>query len=282
VIGKVDLVMWAKNGESSLPRVLKRIDEVIPYENVNQKILVDDHSTDKTVFIAKDFGWSVYPNPRGGISSGANEVLRHVKSDFFVSIEQDVVLAKDWWEKIPVYMDNPQVAVAQGIRISTEPSLKKLEEYVYDRRKSMVSNPERFGVSMDNNIFRAEIIRRLGGFPNDCPVCTDTILMKKLLRETCYKWIIDPSVVSDHIRRSVKENVIRSHWKLCTKTPFCSTGEEGASFLRMLRLFLTSPIRASIITRKKRCLKMLYVYPMIRYFWLKEYLVELLERGERA
>jgi hypothetical protein len=30
MIGKVDLVMWAKNGENVLPTVLKRIDEVIP------------------------------------------------------------------------------------------------------------------------------------------------------------------------------------------------------------------------------------------------------------
>jgi len=50
---KVDLVMSTKNGEGSLPQVLKRIDEAFPYENINQKILVDDHSTDKTVFIAK-------------------------------------------------------------------------------------------------------------------------------------------------------------------------------------------------------------------------------------
>jgi glycosyltransferase involved in cell wall biosynthesis len=279
---KVDIVIWTKNGEEHLAEVLERIAEVIPIENIHRKILVDDGSTDKTVEIAKRLGWEIYTNPKGGIASGANEALRHVDCEFFVSVEQDVVFARDWWDKISPYMDNPQVAVAQGIRISTEPILKKLEEYVYDRRKSMVSNPERFGVSMDNNIFRTEIIRRLGGFPSDCPVCTDTILMKKILRETSYKWIIDTSVVSDHIRRSAKEHVIRSHWKLCTKTPFCSTGEEGASFLRMLRLFLTSPIRASIIAYKKRCLKMLYVYPMIRYLWLKEYLVHLWKGSERT
>lgn len=33
--------------------VLKRIDKVIPHENVNQKILVDDYSTDATTKIAR-------------------------------------------------------------------------------------------------------------------------------------------------------------------------------------------------------------------------------------
>jgi len=272
---KVDIVIWTKNGEEHLAEVLERIAEVIPIENIHRKILVDDGSTDKTVEIAKRLGWEIYTNPKGGIASGANEALRHVDCEFFVSVEQDVVFARDWWDKISPYMDNPQVAVAQGIRISTEPILKKLEEYVYDRRKVGEW-------SIDNNIFRTEVIRRLGGFPNDCPICVDIILRKKLLRETSYKWIIDTSVVSDHIRRSAKESVTRSHWKQCTKTPFCSTGEERASFLRMLKLFLTSPIRAFIIAYKKRCLKMLYVYPMIRYLWLKEYLVHLWKGSERT
>ncbi len=53
MIGKVDLVMWAKNGASCLPEVLSRIDRVIPHENMCHKILVDDHSTDRTVEIAR-------------------------------------------------------------------------------------------------------------------------------------------------------------------------------------------------------------------------------------
>lgn len=266
MVDKIDLVMWAKNGESVLSQTLKRVDEVIPAENVHKKILVDDHSTDKTVLIAKDFGWSVYPNPTSGIPSGANEALRHVDCEFFVSVEQDVLLAKDWWEKIPPYMDNPHVAVAQGIRIATEPTLRKLDEYVYERLKSEASKPEVFGVSIDNNIYRTKIIKQLGGFPTDCPVCSDTILMKRILRETPYNWIIDTNVISEHIRQSVKSHIKHAYTltKLCAKTHYC-VNESQQPFLYMLRLFLTSPIRASIIAYRKRCLRMLNVYPAIRY-----------------
>jgi len=49
---KVDLVMWAKDGSKTLSIVFKRIEEVIPSENVNQKIFVDDHSVDNSVKIA--------------------------------------------------------------------------------------------------------------------------------------------------------------------------------------------------------------------------------------
>lgn len=67
MIDEVDLVMWARNGERFLQRVLKRIEKVILHEEINQKILVDDHSTDNTVKIAKQFNWSVYTNPSIGI-----------------------------------------------------------------------------------------------------------------------------------------------------------------------------------------------------------------------
>jgi ribosomal protein S26 len=136
--------------------------------------------------------------------------------------------------------------------------------------KGVADDPIRFGVSIDNNIFRTKVIRELGGFPSDCLVCTDTILMKKILLETPYKWIIDTNVVSEHIRQSVKSHIKHAYalTKLCAKTHYC-VNEAQQPILTMLRLFLTSPLRASIIAYKKRCLKMLYVYPAIRYQRLK-------------
>lgn len=87
---KVDLVMWTKNSAKFLPITLKRIDEVIPCEYVNQKVIVDDRSQDNTVDIARDFGWKVFSNPKTGIPSGANKALRHVQTKFFISVEHDV------------------------------------------------------------------------------------------------------------------------------------------------------------------------------------------------
>ena len=97
---QIDVCMWTKNGEKWLTPVLRRIDEVIPSENINQKILVDDHSVDRTVEIAKDFNWKVYENPSTGISAGANEALRHVKTDIFASFEQDLFLAENWFDLV--------------------------------------------------------------------------------------------------------------------------------------------------------------------------------------
>jgi len=79
LLEKIDLVMWTKNGAGTLPLVFNRISEVIPDKFVNNRIVVDDHSTDHTREIAKSFGWNVILNEGSGISDGANTDLKYVK-----------------------------------------------------------------------------------------------------------------------------------------------------------------------------------------------------------
>jgi glycosyltransferase involved in cell wall biosynthesis len=256
LIDKVDLVMWAKDGEKYLPRVLKRIDEVIPSENTSRKIFVDDHSADQTVKIAKDFNWQVYQNPAHGISSGANEALRHVQTEFFVSLEQDVVLAKEWWEKIPIYMVNPDVVVAQGIRIAVNPTLKILDEYTYSREDTPVE------VSLDNNLMRTKIIRQLGGFPDKCPICV-VIQLLDVISTTNYRWIVDKSVISQHLRTNLQDYYRHIYHQYAACKCYKSNLRVNA------KLFLTSPLRAIHMAITRKHMQLLYVYPRIRFNCLR-------------
>jgi len=266
MIKKADLAMWTKDGERFLPKVLKSIDEVIPFENIGQKILVDDHSVDNTVKIAKEFNWSVYMNPATGIPSGANEALRRVETEFFVCLEQDILLEKEWWSKITPHLDDEKVVCAQGIKLSTDHTLRKLEEYVEAR----LPTHNRFA-SIDNNVFRTDIVKGLGGFPTICPVCTDTILMKTILNRTSYRWVIDKSIVSLHMRESVLHQIRHTYKQalLCACTPYCSSISSESSPLDQLRLLITSPLRAIIIAMRKSEPNLAWAYPSIRFMWLR-------------
>jgi hypothetical protein len=46
---KVDLVMWTYNSEKNLLAVLQRIEEVIPRQVINRKIITDDNSKTRHV-----------------------------------------------------------------------------------------------------------------------------------------------------------------------------------------------------------------------------------------
>jgi len=261
---KVDLVMWAKNGAKVLSAVLKRIEEVIPDDEVDKKIFVDDHSSDETPLIAKDFGWSVYLNKKGGVGSGANLAFHHVTRKYFISFEQDVILARDWWEKIPRYLKRRGVAVAQGWRISNHPVIKKIDEYFMERFRHSLC-------SIDNTIYKTEVIRALGGFPEQFKYTGVDVYVRQRLLNTGLKWVTDCSVISVHLRKGGLREQINRYYHYGIDMPILAQEElfikaEVTSCLtRNALIALFSPFRSFEIAIKKKCPGALYYYPIIRF-----------------
>jgi hypothetical protein len=53
-------------------------------------------------------------------------------------------------------------------------------------------------VNLKDNLMRAKVIKKLGGFPNDCPIDVIFTFLEKISRRC--QWIIDKSVVSQHLK----------------------------------------------------------------------------------
>jgi len=193
---KVDLCTWTKNGAKMLIPVLERIEHVIPFEEVGEKIAVDDSSVDSTVKILKEFNWKVYPNRRGFINGGTKEALRHVKAEFFISVEQDVLLCTKWWDIVPKHMNDEIVAVAQGIEISTNRAERGFERLQLKKlRQTRLEERSKKWYSIGNNIYRSKIVRNLG-------FVEDTIAMEPFYKKITshgFKWITDINAISTHI-----------------------------------------------------------------------------------
>jgi GT2 family glycosyltransferase len=264
LIKKVDLVMWAKDGSKTLPLVLKRINEVIPEEVVNNRIFVDDHSLDETPLIAKDFGWQVYLNKKGGVGSGANMALHLVTRKYFVSFEQDVILAREWWEKIPKYLERREVAVAQGWRISNHPVIGKIDEYSMERFRSSLC-------SIDNTIYKTEVIRALGGFPEHLKYTgVDTYVHQRVLNAGL-KWVTDSSVISVHLRKGGLQEQIKRYYHYGMDMPVLAQEElfikagVTSRLTRSALIALFSPFRGLEIAIKKNVPQAFYYYPIIRF-----------------
>jgi glycosyltransferase involved in cell wall biosynthesis len=240
----VDLVMWTKNGAPMLPLVLQRINEVIPKKNVKKRILADDHSTDGTTRVAESFGWTVYNNKGFGIADNIATALSHVTSDFFISIEQDVILSRSWWRRMSNYMKDERVAVAQGVRVATHPVLRKIDEY-------MLSQMDVF--SLDNNIYRTNVIFDL----LDEDVLAAETRVRKKVESAGMKWILDKTIVSEHIRNSVLSYIQHAY-------RMKRLYEGKPARLDMFKFFLWSPFRAFQIALAKNCPHAIIVYPLNR------------------
>ena len=253
---KIDLTMWTLNSAKTLWATLMSIEKAIPKRSVGQKIMVDGHSTDETQNIGKKFGWKIIDAKKVGIPHQANQALEMVKTEIFASFEHDIILNHNWFQKILKHLlSDPEVAVAQGVRLTTNPVFKKIEEFCLERNIPYSS--------IDNNLYRTELIRSIGGFDPRFPLSCDRNLQDRV-RKAGYKWIVDKTVFSDHIRGTVRQ----SSDHVYTLSKFADS-QDSASLSSVLSRFLFSPIRGVEISIKKECPQAVIVYPYWRFMLLK-------------
>src|SRR3990170_6701025 len=283
---KVDLVMWTKNGGETLSSVLKRISEVIPETLINKRIIVDDDSSDNTRQIAAAFGWTVVPNKGHGISDGANTALANVTSEFFISFEQDLLLARDWWNKIPPLPKNPEVAAASGMRFADKPrGIRKLQQYVAKKYRgepnlapwlrSRQTAAFTLGKTLDNTIYKTSIIKSIGGFPwTGVNAGVDTMLAYKI-DQAGYQWVVDYSVQSLHLRKGLKQKLDHQYWYGTLLYAIWQRIETGTNMLPpvtrfgVFSRFVMSPFTGLLIAFKTKEPTITYIQPLVRLYYLK-------------
>lgn len=286
MIGKVDLVMWTKNGAQTLPAVLKRINTVIPQEFINQKIVVDDKSSDDTSRIASSFGWTVIPNKGNGISDGANTALEQVTSDFFVSFEQDLLLSPDWWQKIPALLEGSSFAAASGMRFADKPlGVRKMQQYVGKKYrgeanlaswlKSRDMSAFTLGKTLDNTIYKTKIIRELGGFPKlRVNAGVETTLAYKI-DSAGYKWSVDYNVQSVHLRKGLRQELNHQYWygtqlnEIWRKIGEETNKPPPVTKLGVIRRFIMSPFTGLFMAFQTREVTVVYIHPLSRFYYMK-------------
>ena len=287
---KVDLVMWTFNGAETLPAVLTRIDEAIPSQFVNKKVISDDCSTDDTRKIAESHGWTVVLNEGKGISDNANTALKQVESEIFVSFEQDLVLSRDWWSKIPNALANPKVAAASGMRFADRPrGVRALQLYVAKKYRgegqleSWLRGREMaaftLGKTLDNTIYRTKVVREVGGFPKLASSSgVDTILAYEI-DQLGYEWFVDYNVQSVHVREGLMQELNHQYWyakqlpEMWRKISV-ATHKQAPPVTKfgVIYRFVMSPATGLFMAYQTREPSLVYIHPLIRLYYLRGYL----------
>ncbi len=113
----IDVVLLTKNSDRVLERCLESLYENVP---VHQLIVVDGGSTDKTLNILTRFS-SKYSNVKTIFDNGTRATARqkgieNVKTDWFLFIDSDVVLCRDWHQKAVKHIDK-DVGAIWGIEV---------------------------------------------------------------------------------------------------------------------------------------------------------------------
>lgn len=272
--------MWTKNAGFNLRLVLDRIDQVIPKEAVGRKIMIDDGSLDNTKFVGAMRGWEVVPNRKGGISAAANQALDLVETPVFLSFEQDLILARDWFRRVPSLIGGNIVA-ASGMRFADRPrGLTALQKYVAKKyrgekfRSSWLRSREMasfsLGKTLDNTAWNAEAVRSIGGFPDmGVNAGIDTVLAFRF-RSKGLQWAVDYSVQSVHLRKGGLREELKhqffysnsqaSIWRRIKEAGYPPPNSYWGAFSRLAY----SPLSGLFVALKTGEPSIFYIHPLIR------------------
>jgi glycosyltransferase involved in cell wall biosynthesis len=109
---KLSFCMIVKNEEASLPQCLNSVKDV-----VDEMVVLDTGSTDKTVEIAREFGAKVYHFEWcNDFSAARNESLKYVQGDWVLVLDADEVLTPEIVPQMKQAMESDRHLVVNLIR----------------------------------------------------------------------------------------------------------------------------------------------------------------------
>jgi glycosyltransferase involved in cell wall biosynthesis len=250
--------MWSYNSSSTLEGCLRSISEAIPDRNVCHRIMVDGGSKDRTKEIAEKFGWDFYTPKTRGIPHQANLALEKVDTEIYASFEHDIILAKDWFPRMTKLIGGPNVAVAQGMRLTRgSKPLEAIDRWMFERDRIA-----KWYYSIDNNLYRTELIREVGGYPYDCRYSVDGLLRDKVFKHGM-KWLVDNDCWSSHLRTSYG-SYLRHLVRVFRESNVLWDVATERQHQKLVTLF-GSPIRGAQIAGETKTPSVFIAYPLMRY-----------------
>jgi glycosyltransferase involved in cell wall biosynthesis len=126
---EIDVVVLTKNSEHMLKKCLASIYENLPVKNL---IVVDGYSTDDTLKIVNQTRLrheNVIVLSMNGTRAKAREAaIRLVSTDWFMFVDSDVILSKNWFQKAQQDLKD-DVGAVWGLNIDVIPNVTKTKHF---------------------------------------------------------------------------------------------------------------------------------------------------------
>ncbi|MEM2105604.1 MAG: glycosyltransferase family A protein [Candidatus Bathyarchaeia archaeon] len=120
----VDVVMLTKDSEYLLEKCLKSIYENVP---VKRLIVIDGFSKDKTLEILENFkkkyGNIEIISDDGTRAKARERGIKEVNTEWFMFVDSDVILCKDWFKRAKKYMAD-DVGAIWGLNVDVIPTVR--------------------------------------------------------------------------------------------------------------------------------------------------------------
>ena len=121
---QIDVILLTKNSEHLLAKCLTSVYQNVPIKNL---IVIDGYSTDRTLQILEKFNRQhdnvLIFQMNGSRAKARTEGIRKVTTDWFMFVDSDVVLCKDWYRKVQADVTYG-VGAVWGLNVDVIPNVK--------------------------------------------------------------------------------------------------------------------------------------------------------------
>lgn len=208
---KISVVIPVKNEEDVISNCFEGIfsQSYEPYE----VIVVDGHSTDKTVEKAKRFPVKIIYEDYGTIGGARQVGLENVKGEYVAFTDADCIPERNWLENLIKEFNGDIVGVGGGIKNIGEGLWGKSIALIMntfvgsaDSVQGRLFEEKRFvkSISGCNSMYRRETLMEIGGFNVALSVNEETELNRRLSKVGKLLYTPDAMVLHDQ-RRGLKD-----------------------------------------------------------------------------
>lgn len=199
----IDVLIPTKNSSETILKCLESL--LIANIPVNKLIIVDaSKDNTKDIILSwcnnNNIKCEIYNQLGNGVGEARQIGLEHIETNVFASIDSDVILSSNWYDKIKDYMILDYCAVASGFLYFGNTG-NAMYRFVDWKRRNYI-----FHLSLGNCLINKKIIYELGGFNKSYNSSEDTELYEeKVLKSNKYKWILDWNIVAYNPRGLIDE-----------------------------------------------------------------------------
>jgi glycosyltransferase involved in cell wall biosynthesis len=183
----ISIVIPAFNEEKTIEKTVRQFAGLsVPHE----VIVCDDHSTDRTVAIAKlcaDTVIEAGPNDRPGVSNRRNKGANAAKGDFIVFLDSgDAIPDMEHFfsNTLSFFQNNPNLA-GLSVRIEVDHDVRRLSDWIVFGMMNgwfaILNNVFHFGIAAGKfQMVHASAFRKVGGFNEHMPAGEDVDFFRRL------------------------------------------------------------------------------------------------------
>ncbi len=219
---KVSIIIPTKNEGGVLANCLNSIRGLDYPKDKIDVIIVDGHSTDDTVEIAKKYGCKVVYEDVGTRGGACNIGVRNAMGEYIAFTDADCVAQKDWLKNLIKQFNDEKIASAGGPNITPEDDTefakcvgavlsflsKPGSRYGLDAKEVI----ETFHNSGCNVAYRKDVIEEAGWFNEKLVTCEDEELDYRT-RKKGYRILYTPDAVVYHYRRPTWKRFYKQAYK---------------------------------------------------------------------